>query len=83
MLYPVYAIPVFSSRQLPKAYWLMYNQAMSDIAGKNRGKKLETKRVHSLGHRAFYFFLLRRSKLMAVVVIVVGLLWYAERWVPM
>ena len=56
---------------------------MSDIAGKNRGKKLETNRVHSLGHRAFYFFLLRRSKLIAIVVIVVGFLWYAERWVPM
>ena len=45
--------------------------------------RLEDHKVHSLGHRAFYFFLFRRLKFIAIIVIVVGLLWYGEGWVPM
>jgi membrane protein YdbS with pleckstrin-like domain len=55
---------------------------MDDTALKYRGGKLETNKVHSLGHRAFYLFLFRRIKYIAIVVIVVAFLWYAERWVP-
>ena len=56
---------------------------MSDVIRKSRGGKLEPHQVHTLGHRAFYLFLLRRFKYIAIIVIVVGCLWYAERWVPM
>lgn len=56
---------------------------MSDATVKHRDKKLKTDRVHSLGHRAFYIFLLRRSKPIVIVAIVVWAMWYAERWVPM
>jgi membrane protein YdbS with pleckstrin-like domain len=45
--------------------------------------KIVAGKVRSLGHRAFYLFLLRRWKFIAIVAIVVWALWYAERWVPM
>jgi membrane protein YdbS with pleckstrin-like domain len=56
---------------------------MNDIPRKKMKGKLENHEVHSLGHRAFYLFLFRRTKYIVIVLAVLGLIWYAAvKWVP-
>ena len=55
---------------------------MSFTVEETRYGGFDNERTHSLGHRAFYFFLSQRLKLIVVVAIVVGLLWYVLGFVP-
>jgi membrane protein YdbS with pleckstrin-like domain len=43
---------------------------------------LDSKRTHSLGHRAFFLFLSRRLKLVILLFALAGAGWYGERWLP-
>jgi uncharacterized membrane protein YdbT with pleckstrin-like domain len=57
-------------------------KTMSFDEGEIRYQGFDDDRRHSLGHRAFYFFLSERLKLMIAVVVVVGLMWYGMQFVP-
>jgi uncharacterized membrane protein YdbT with pleckstrin-like domain len=43
---------------------------------------MENHKKHSLGHRAFIYFLSKRFKLVIYMFAFVAVLWYSERWIP-
>lgn len=43
---------------------------------------MENDRKHSLGHRAFFLFLLKRIKFALFLFVLLGAAWYSERWIP-
>ncbi len=43
---------------------------------------MENHKKHSLGHRAFIFFLSKRLKIPFFMFILVAVFWYTERWIP-
>jgi len=43
---------------------------------------VEDHKKHSLGHRAFILFLSRRIKLVILLLIIAGAVWYGEQWLP-
>lgn len=42
----------------------------------------DVNKKHSLGHRAFFLFLSRRSMVFIIPFVIAFAVWYAERWIP-